>query len=200
MAVAQPVGDFFTALDRAAESGGGAALAALPGALTAYAPGLVGFSLAALLTRALYVRGRPLYAALAVGLGWAVAALLPLALVPDGSGAATTLGLLGVASTLGMTLSAVVLALLVRSAWGPQALRGCGRTLGAAIVGVAVALAVGDALARDLHSTSMGSAVANGLLVGVVTFAAYLVVMLLGDRTSMAALRERGRRRRRGAP
>jgi putative peptidoglycan lipid II flippase len=200
MAVARPVGDFFTALDRAATAGGGDALAALPGALTAYAPGIVGFSLAALLTRALYVRGRPLYAALAVAAGWAVAAVVPLVAIPDGSGAATTLGILGVSSTAGMTLSAVVLLLLVRSAWGPEALAGSGRTLGAAIVGVALALAVGDALARGLHADSLGGAAANGALVGLVTAAVYVVVMLVGDRAAMTALRERGRRRRRREP
>jgi putative peptidoglycan lipid II flippase len=199
MAVAGPVGDFFTALDRAARTGGGQALAALPGALIAYAPGIVGFSLAALLTRAMYVRGRPLYAALAVAGGWAVAALVPLATIPDGSSAATTLGILGVSSTAGMTLSAVVLVLLVRSAWGPEALQGSGRTLGAAVVGIALALAVGDALARGLHAESMGAAALDGLVVGLVTATVYLVVMLVGDRTAMTALRERGRRRRGGA-
>ncbi len=55
-----------------------AALAALPGALTAYAPGLVGFGLTALLTRALYVRGRPTDAGIAAALGLGLAALLPL--------------------------------------------------------------------------------------------------------------------------
>ena len=39
MAVARPVGVFFGSLDSAADAGGGAALAALPGALSAYAPG-----------------------------------------------------------------------------------------------------------------------------------------------------------------
>jgi putative peptidoglycan lipid II flippase len=126
MAVSRPVGVFFDSLDRAAHSGGGAALAALPGALSAYAPGLVGFSVAALLTRALYVRGRPLHAALAVAAGWALAALIPLALIPEGSTAGTSLGLLGIGSTVGMTVSAGVLALLVRAAWGPEAVQGAG--------------------------------------------------------------------------
>ena len=40
-----------------------------PATLTAYAPGLVGFGLTALLTRALYVRGRPTDAGLAAALG-----------------------------------------------------------------------------------------------------------------------------------
>ena len=198
MAVSRPVGVFFDSFDRAAHSGGGAALAALPGALSAYAPGLVGFSVAALLTRALYVRGRPIHAALAVAAGWALAALLPLALIPEGSPAGTTLGILGIGSTVGMTVSAGVLALLVRSAWGPEAVQGAGRTLGAAIVAVAVGLAVGDTLARGLSPDSLWSALGSGLVVGLVTLLAYLGVMMVADRKAMKALRERGRSRRKG--
>ena len=138
MAVSRPVGVFFASFDRGADAGGAAALAALPGALSAYAPGSWASRCAALLTRALYVRGRPIHAALAVAAGWALAALIPLALIPEGSGAGTTLGVLGIGSTLGMTVSAVVLALLVRSAWGAEAVQGAGRTLGAAVVAVAV--------------------------------------------------------------
>ena len=198
MAVSRPVGVFFSSFDSAASSGGGAALAALPGALSAYAPGLVGFSVAALLTRALYVRGRPLHAALAVAAGWSLAALIPLALIPEGSVAGTTLGILGIGSTVGMTVSAAVLALLVRSAWGPEAVQGSGRTLGAAVVAVAVGLAVGDTVARGLSPDSLWSALGTGLLVGLVTLLAYLGVMMVADRKAMTALRERGRARRRG--
>jgi putative peptidoglycan lipid II flippase len=199
MAVSRPVGVFFDSLDRAADTGGGAALAALPGALSAYAPGLVGLSVAALLTRALYVRGRPIHAALAVAAGWALAALLPIALVPEGSTAGTTLGILGIGSTVGMTASAAVLALLVRGAWGPEAVQGSGRTLGAAIVAVAVGLAVGDTVARGLSPDSLWSALGSGLLVGLVTLLAYLGVMMVADRKAMTALRQRGRARRRGS-
>lgn len=199
MAVSRPVGVFFGSFDSAADAGGAAALAALPGALSAYAPGLVGFSVAALLTRALYVRGRPIHAALAVAAGWALAALVPIALVPEGSGAGTTLGVLGIGSTLGMTVSAVVLALLVRSAWGAEAVQGSGRTLGAAVVAVAVGLAVGDTVARGLSPDSLWSALGSGLLTGLVTLVAYLGVMMVADRQAMQALRERGRSRRRGS-
>ena len=198
MAVARPVGVFFGSFDRGAAVGGGAALAALPGALSAYAPGIVGFGVAALLTRALYVRGRPVHAALAVAAGWALATLLPLALVPRGSGPGTTLGILGVSSTLGMTLSAVVLTMLVRRAWGAEALRGTGRTLGAAVVALAVALAVGDTVMRSLTPRGLWDSLGDGVIVATVTLAAYLAVMAVADRRSVKALRDRGRARRRG--
>ena len=107
IAAAPAIGAFFSLLD--ARRGDGAtstaALAALPATITAYAPGLVGFGLTALLTRALYVRGRPTDAGLAAALGWSLAALLPLVVLAGGQSPATTLRWLGVSSTLGMTLA-----------------------------------------------------------------------------------------------
>ena len=199
MTVSQPVGVFFSNFDRGAGAGGGPALAALPGTLSAYAPGLVGFGVAALLTRALYVRGRPALAAAAVAAGWAVAALLPLAVLPEGSSAGATLGILGVASSIGMTVSAVVLGLLVRRAWGVEATHGSGRTLGAAVVAVAVALGVGDLVSRALSADSVWSALGSGFTVALATLATYLVVMAVADRSTLKGLRDRGRSRRRGS-
>lgn len=197
IAVSRPVGRLFLALDRGSGGPGHAALAALPGGLASYAPGLVGFSVAALLTRALYVRGRPIHAGLAVALGWAIAGLLPLATIPEGSDAATTLGILGVASTCGMTASAIALAFLVRQAWGSTALAGAGRTLGAAIVAVALAIAVGDTVERMLDWSGIVGSLMAGIVVAVVTMAVHLGVMALADRSGMQAIRERGRQRRR---
>jgi putative peptidoglycan lipid II flippase len=193
MAVSTPVGAFFQALDRGAHRGGGPALAALPGALSAYAPGVVGFGVTALLTRALYVRGRPIHAALAVAAGWLLAALVPLALVPSHAGAGTVLGVLGVASTLGMTVTALVLVVLVRGAWGEQALQGSGRTLRSAVVAVALALAVGDVIARALAATSLWGSLAVGVLVAVVTATVYGAAMLVADREGFAVVRRRSR-------
>lgn len=195
--VARPVGRFFLALDRGSDGPGQAALAALPAGLTSYAPGLVGFSIAALLTRALYVRGRPIHAALAVAAGWAIAGLLPLFSIPDGSNAATTLGILGIASTCGMTFSAIALAFLVHRSWGPAALEGCGRTAGAAVVAVAVAIAVGDTVERVVTWDGLSGAVLAGIVVAVITMGAHLGVMAVADRAGMQAIRERGRQRRR---
>lgn len=192
----RPVGRLFLSLDRGADGPGAAALAAIPGGLSAYALGLVGFSVAALLTRALYVRGRPLHAALVVATGWAIAGLLPLATIPEGSDAATTLGILGIASTCGMTFSAVALAFLVRHAWGATALAGSGRTLGSAVVAVAVAIAVGDIVERMVGWSGWLGSFLAGVVVAVVTMGVHLAVMSVGDREGMAALRERGRRRR----
>ncbi|GGB68422.1 murein biosynthesis integral membrane protein MurJ [Knoellia flava] len=197
IAVSRSVGEFFLAWDRGATGAGRDALVALPGGLAAYAPGLVGFSIAALLTRALYVRGEPMHAAGAVAVGWLVAGLLPLVWIPNGSDAGTTLGLLGISSTLGMTGSALALALLVRRAWGSEALAGTGRTVGAAVVAAAVAIAVGDTVARALDGSGLLGSLVAGLVIGAATMGVHLVVMSLADRAGFRQLVERGRRRRR---
>ena len=196
VAVARPVGTFFQALDRGASAGGGDALAAVPETLVAYSPGLVGFGAAALLTRALYVRGRPALAALAVAGGWLVAALWPFITLPDDAGAAGTLRSLGAASSVGMTLSALALALLVRRAWGVEATRGAGRTLGALVVAAAVSAGIGDVLAFYWAPTGLtGAVLASVVIAGVVTLL-YLAVMFAADRGAMQAALQRGRRRR----
>jgi putative peptidoglycan lipid II flippase len=194
--VSRPVGRFFLSLDRGSGGPGQAALEALPGALSAYAPGLVGFSVAALLTRALYVRGRPIHAALAVAMGWAIAGLLPVATLPEGSEAGTTLGVLGIASTCGMTFSAIALAFLVHRSWGAAALTGSGRTAGSAVVAVAVAIAVGDTVERVVLWDGLLGSLLAGVVVAVVTMGVHLAVMGVADREGMRALRDRGRRRR----
>jgi len=106
-AIATPTGAFFSALDAGRHTAAGqAALAALPAALSAFAPGLVGFGMAALLTRALYVQGRPAVAGALVALGWSIAALAPLLLLRQDAGPRNTLVVLGLASSFGMTVAA----------------------------------------------------------------------------------------------
>jgi putative peptidoglycan lipid II flippase len=198
IAAAPAIGAFFSLLD--AHRGDGAAstqaLAALPATLTAYAPGLVGFGLTALLTRALYVRGRPTDAGLAAALGWSIAALLPLLLVGTGQGPATTLRALGLASTLGMTVSGVALVLLVRRTWGPDATRGAGRTTGALIVAAAVAVLVGSLVTHGRPMDDLVEAVLVGLAAGAAALAASVVALALGDSAMMAEVLRRGRDRR----
>jgi putative peptidoglycan lipid II flippase len=195
MAVSGPVGRFFAALDRGTSAASRAALQALPEALSAYAPGLVGFGLTALLTRALYVRGRPALAAGAVAAGWLVAAVLPLLAVPPGAGPAHTLRTLGLASAAGMTLSAALLAVLVQRAWGADAFRGAGRTLGAVLVSAALAAGAGDLLAHVWQGSGVATAVAEGVVVAGAAVVVYLLVMLAADPGSTRAAVERGRRR-----
>ncbi len=198
IAAAPAIGAFFGILDarRGADGASPEALAAMPAALTAYAPGLIGFGVVALLTRALYVRGRPLDAGTATALGWVVAAVPPLLFVGRDAGPAVTLWVLGVFSAIGMSVAGVGLVLLVRRSWGPAATAGAGRTLGAVVVALAAEWVVGDLVT---HGRSLDT-LAGTLLVGVgAGFAALLtgvVVLGLGDRGMMQEVRARGRARR----
>jgi putative peptidoglycan lipid II flippase len=200
IAAAPAVGAFFSLLDASRGDGAtsSAALAALPATLTAYAPGLVGFGVTALLTRALYVRGRPTDAGLAAALGWVLAAVLPLLVLAGGASPATTLRWLGIGSTLGMTVSGVALVLLVRRTWGPGVTQGAGRTTGALVVAVALAVAVGDLVTHGRQLDTLSEAVLVGVAAGAAALVVGVVALSIGDREMMSQALQRGRSRRRG--
>ena len=200
IAAAPAVGAFFTALDarRGAEGASPQALGALAGALVAFAPGLVGFGLVALLTRAVYVRGRPVDAALAAAGGWSLAAVLPVLLAGTDASAALLLRVVGLSSTLGMTVAGAALVLLVRSIWGREVTAGLGRTLGAVVVALALAVVVGDLVTHGRSYDGLLEPVGYGIAAGAAALLTGLVAMFYGDRTMMREIRERGRARRTG--
>lgn len=139
------VGTLFAFLDAGAQGSGRSSLDALPAAVAGLAPGIVGLALVAVLSRALYAVGRPWDAAAGTVLGWALAGLLALLVVPHlagrwGPGGA--LAGLGIASSLGMGVSGLVLWARVRDAWGHGSLAGAGRAGAAASAGAALALLV----------------------------------------------------------
>lgn len=199
--VAPAVGGFFTVLDaRRGEAGASTlALSGLAGALTAYAPGLVGFGAAALLTRALYVRGHPLVAGGVVATGWLIAGLGPLLVLGEGDPPPVVLRILGLFATVGMTATALVLALLVRRAWGPEALRGSGRLLGHLIVAIAVGILVGDLVRTGRSVDTIASSLFIGIGSALVTMTAAVVVLALLDREGLRDIRARGRAIRKGS-
>ncbi len=173
---------FFTALD--ARRGGGrssaAALSCLGEALTAYAPGVVAFGATALLTRALYVRGRPRAAGLAVAAGWLVAAVVPLAVLRSGSGPLRTLVTLGAASSTGMAVSAAVLALLVRRAWGSAPVQAGLRAGGSVLVGVLVGWGAADRL-TPAAGTGVAGSLGTGVAAGLVAVLGYGAAVIVVD-------------------
>lgn len=108
----EQIGDFWLAIDAGGDGPGNVALRASPTAIAAFAPGLVGFGLMALASRALYAAGRPRRAAIGQSLAWVVAGLGPLIVWFGGAGwgAAPALATIGLASSLGMTVGGLVLA------------------------------------------------------------------------------------------
>ncbi len=182
VATSGPVGAFFRVLDRGrANSESLNALEAMPAALVAYAPGLVGWGTAALLTRALYVRGRPLLAASAVALGWAVAAAGPLLLLSGDPGARTTLTTLGWSSSAGMTLAGVLLWVLVVRGWGLQATAGAGRAVLAALTGAGLAAVTGLTLGAWWNPEGLLPALLAGLVLAGVAVLVCLAAVALVD-------------------
>ncbi|WP_017541755.1 murein biosynthesis integral membrane protein MurJ [Nocardiopsis halophila] len=128
---------------------------ALERALPAYALGIVGFGLVALLSRALYASGHGRRAALAQIAGWAVvmaAGAGLVAVLPS----AWTVAALGAGTAAGLTLAAVLLAAGVRAAHGPGALAGAVRSLLAAALGAGCGFAAGWHLAGLLDDAGAG--------------------------------------------
>ncbi|WP_427383128.1 murein biosynthesis integral membrane protein MurJ [Janibacter sp. G56] len=187
--VSRPVGAFFTAMDRGRDHGGGEALGGMADALAWYAPGLVGFGIAALLTRALYAHGRPAHAALAVGAGWLVATVWPVVLLAPHAGPAATLRTLAVGWTIGMTLSGLLLVLLVRRSWGAAALAGLGRTSLAAAAGAAVGTVALRAVEGRWATAGLLAPVLEGIVLAVAVLVVAAGILLVLDPSSAQALR-----------
>lgn len=187
VAAAPDLGGFFSALDRSRSGSGGGALAALPAALTSMSPGLVGFGAAALLVRALYARGPARRAAGAMAVGWLVAAGLPILTTLGHNGIRSTLIAVGVGSTTGMTIAALVLAVLVWRAWGPPGLAGAARTLltvAIAAVGSTLLLRWGVGRWWTAPGGGVVGHLVHGLVVGLVPAAVVLAAGRAVSRTS----------------
>ncbi|WP_431936015.1 murein biosynthesis integral membrane protein MurJ [Micromonospora sp. RP3T] len=172
--------------------------------IAGFAPGLLGYGLFAVLTRALYARGETRSATVATALGWlsvpALAVLAGQALPLADRVPAVTL-----ATSAGMLLLGALLVAAVRRAAGPEALAGIGRAGAAGLLAAAIAAAGGVATARWLERLGDGTpttlaALAQGMLSGVVVGVLFLAVAWLTDardlRPLLAAVTRRLRRRR----
>jgi putative peptidoglycan lipid II flippase len=163
--------------------GQGAGAPELARGVAAFAPGLVGYGLVALLSRALYARGAGRAAATGTVAGWLGVVVADLALVaalPD----VDRVLLLGAGSSLGLTLGgAWLLVALLRSAGGESAAGGV-RTGLAAAVGAVTAVGLAAALAAVVPLDADGSvpqALAAGALLATVAAGVHLLVVRLLD-------------------
>lgn len=187
-AVSRPIGEFFANLDAGrSTSAGREVLAAMPDAVLAFAPGLPSLCVAALLTRALYVRGRPLLAGSAVAAGWLVAGSVPLALVPPGSDPARTLVVLGLASSVGMTIAALDLVAATARSWGSAALGGLRRTTIVSVGAAGLAAATGLGLTTVWTVDGLGPAVGQGLVAALSAVLVAGAVVALADKETAGA-------------
>jgi putative peptidoglycan lipid II flippase len=158
------------------------AVAALRGTIVAFAPGLVGYSLVALLTRALYARGLWKAPTVCVVGGWLVAVVADVALARLLPVADRGLAL-GAGHSLGVTVAGVGLLVVVARAAGSEALRGVLRAglpalLGAA-VGAGSALVVARLLGADpVPHAGVLPAVALGLGAAAIVLVIAATVMM----------------------
>jgi len=124
---------------------------------------------------------------------------VPLLMLQGDAGPRRTLLLLGLASSLGMTVAAVGLFVAVRRAWGPKAFRGFGRSAGVALGASVLSAAGGRSLAAALHQEGLVAGAVVAALVAVVVVTFFAGVIWIGDRGSarlaLAKLPVLGRRR-----
>ncbi len=159
-----------------------ATVAALRDTIVAFSPGLIGYGLVALLTRALYARGLWKAPTVCVVGGWllAVAAdvVLSSVLPADDRGAALALG-----HTLGVTVAGAGLVVVVARVAGRAALRGLPRAgsaaLLAAVAGAAAGVLVGRLLGVDPGPPEgvVDALVSGALIAGTVLLVTAAVMM-----------------------
>ena len=148
---------------------------AVPG-VVGFAPGLLGYALFALLSRALYARGATVAAAVASAVGWLTAGIAVIVVTTVADGGREVFGL-GLANAIGMSVTGLLLIRAVRRHAGPDALAGLGRALLAAVLAAATAGLAGWAVVAGLGSAlwpvpgvfgSLVEGMAGGLTVAVV--------------------------------
>ncbi len=162
-------------------------------AMVAFAPGLLGYGLFALHSRALYAHRQNRAAAQATIAGWGAVALVSVAvalLLPTGDRVAALAG----ANSVGMLVLGCVLLVLVAWRCGTGALAGTGRAGGVTLLAGTLATLAGIGArallpTRDGWFPVLGTAVLSGALVALV----YAAVAVLGDRPAARALLRRAR-------
>lgn len=163
---------------------GGTSPANLARAFMTFAPGLVGYGLVAHLSRVHYARDDARTPAVAAVIGWGIVVgadvVLVLALPRDWTAAA-----LGVGTSVGMSVSAAYMAVVLARAAGPACLEGVAVTLGAAVVSLATSAAAAFAVARALPRAGTAGSVATVALVAAVGIALFAAVTSVLDRSTL---------------
>ena len=163
-------------------------------ALTAMAPGLLGFGLILHLSRALYALDRGRAAVSATAAGWLVVAAVSWALVPlltagERDQVATLRGL-AVASSIGMTVAGAGLLLALVRAAGRGAVDGLARTAATMVLGGAAGAWAGRACVVALAQEGIASALLGGVVGALVCVVVVLAATWVLDRSIVRALVE----------
>ena len=170
-------------------SGSDAAVEALRNTILAFAPGLVGYGLVALLTRALYARGLWKAPTACVVGGWLLAVVADVVLAAALPATDRALAL-AAGHSLGVTVAGCALLAVVVRAAGSRALRSLPRAGGgallAAVLGGIAGEWVGRAGGADPVPDGVLVALGAGAAAGAVALAVAAAVMMVGARTPLA--------------
>ena len=156
----------------------------------AFAPGLVGFGLAAALSRVLFASGRSRVAAVSLVGGWLVVIAVDVAAVPLVASRWVVL-VLGLGNTIGLTCAGIALLAAVRASRGTAALRGSARAAAAGLAGALAGGAVGALVSARLHVSGFVPNAAVTLLACACAAAVFGAAALLLDGGDLRALAAR---------
>jgi putative peptidoglycan lipid II flippase len=165
-----------------------------------FAPGLIGYGLAANASRVLFACHRSRVAAIALVSGWLAVIVTDVAAVPAVA-PRWVVPVLALGNTVGLTLAGLALLAAVRHARGPAALRGSARAAAAGLVGALAGAAAGGLVSAALPATGFLPNAGVAVLACLAATAVFgaVVVVLDGKDLRALALRARARLRRRPA-
>jgi putative peptidoglycan lipid II flippase len=157
--------------------------------IAAFAPGLLGYGLFALLSRALYARGDTAAAAMATVAGWGGVAVMSVALAAA-LPRADRVAALALANSVGMLLLGALLLIVVGRRAGGAALHGVPRALLVGLLAGVLAAAAGAGMWRLVGAETPGivAALGQGMLCGVVVLATFVGVAYAADRRDVRPL------------
>jgi putative peptidoglycan lipid II flippase len=155
----------------------------------AFAPGLVGYGLAAGLSRVLFASGRSRVAAVALVGGWLMVIAVDVVAVPRVQ-PSWVVPMLALGNTVGLTCAGIALFVAVRATRGPAALLGSGRAAGAGLAGAVAGGAAGVLVSASLQVSGFLPNACVTLLACASAAAAFGVAVLVldgGDLRAVAA-------------
>ncbi len=156
----------------------------------AFAPGLVGYGLAAALSRVLFASGRSRVAAVSLVGGWLLVTAVDVAVVPL---VATrwVVPVLGLGNTIGLTFTGIVLLAAVRGTRGAAALHGSARAATAGLTGALAGGAAGALVSARFHVSGFVPNAVVTLLACASAAAVFGVAALVLDGGDLRALAAR---------
>jgi putative peptidoglycan lipid II flippase len=167
----------------------------LTAGIAGFAPGLIGYGLFALFSRALYARAQAYAAAVVTGIGWASAIVAALVLA-NALPVYNRVGAVALATAIGMTVLGGGLAFVVRLKAGPPSVHGFARTLISGVSGAGLAIAAAFGVRTLVWDGTPGwaAALAQGMLCGVVVAVVFAGVAAVTDRHTLQPLLRRLKR------